>query len=963
MPVKKIILLIPFLMVVFLPAWLFGQYYNLGQDPASLKWRQIVTPEFRIIYPETFELKAQKMVPSLSTIFERGSKSLDFKPKRVPVILHNNTIVPNALTVWAPKRIELYTCPPQDLYAQDWLQQLMIHEYRHVVQLDRTNQGFTKALSWVLGEQAAIAVNGLYVPSWFMEGDAVCAETVLSQSGRGRIPAFEMPLRAQSMQKGAYSYDKAVFGSYKTFVPNQYTLGYALVANVRRKYGYQAWVTALDKVAQKPYMLTPFNRGLKQATGFRKELLYRTTMNEMDSLWNYQRDHTTLTKFNQLTAISAKGYTNFKNPEYLNNKSVIALQTSLGDVASFVSIEPDGDIHKITTPGFLSSDLFSVIAIPGNVNHDSATVDQSLGQNYLLAYTETINDPRWEHRKYSVPFIYDSRTGKTREISRKSRYFAPAFSPDGKSLLVVKVDTDNRSSVLELDVQTGNVINTFITSDSIHYLTPSWSADGSMIVFVKLDSKGKSIDVFSIKDRVISTVVQPSFTEISSPVFAGDYILFTGSFSGIDNIYAVNRMNRTVFQVTSSEFGASNARLSPDHSKIVYSNYTSDGFGLVETEYKPENWVKLDEVVDYSPSLYKYLVKEEEAIKDSYIKYDTSYTSQPYKKAAHIFNFHSWAPAYINYLAGENGTGISFMSQNDLSTATTVVGYKYDIAENTGKFTLDFNWLGWYPIIDFNASYGGRAAYTGGDTSVQYHFNETIISGGLTLPLIFTGGKYYKGIRLKAHTSLYSITNNTSPRENKLTGTIHSLDYSFYAYRFIKQSYKDLYPRWGQVISGSFRHSPFGDNDLGSIASAAARLYFPGFIKHHAIRIDLNIQERVTGKYQYSNQVVLPRGYVMVNEKTLSLVAVNYKFPFAYPDFSLGPLAYIKRLKANLFFDNGIGVTHGTSRKLQSTGIELSSDIHFLRFVFPVDIGFRAGYRPIEKQSFVDFLFSVNLSD
>ena len=29
--------------VVLIPVLLFGQYYNLGQDPASLKWRQIST--------------------------------------------------------------------------------------------------------------------------------------------------------------------------------------------------------------------------------------------------------------------------------------------------------------------------------------------------------------------------------------------------------------------------------------------------------------------------------------------------------------------------------------------------------------------------------------------------------------------------------------------------------------------------------------------------------------------------------------------------------------------------------------------------------------------------------------------------------------------------------------------------------------------------------------------------------
>ncbi|HNW53162.1 MAG TPA: hypothetical protein PKN21_02785, partial [Bacteroidales bacterium] len=173
-------------LIFIFPAVAFAQYYNLGQDPASLKWRQIVMPHVRLIYPANFERKALQMVPAASRLYTSVPKSLSYSPARVPLIIHNYNVTPNAMTIWAPKRIELFTSPPQDMYAEDWMTQLMTHEYRHVVQMDRNNQGFTRILSWFLGEQAAIAVNGLFVPSWFMEGDAVCTETALGPSGRGR---------------------------------------------------------------------------------------------------------------------------------------------------------------------------------------------------------------------------------------------------------------------------------------------------------------------------------------------------------------------------------------------------------------------------------------------------------------------------------------------------------------------------------------------------------------------------------------------------------------------------------------------------------------------------------------------------------------------------------------------------------------------------------------------------------
>ncbi len=945
------------------PVLLFGQYYNLGQDPSSIKWRQIQTPDFKIIYPAKFEQKAKAMLPALSFISSRGYKTLDYHPRRIPLILHNYNITSNAVTAWAPARAEFYTSPPQDSYAQDWLDQLIYHEYRHIVQIDRTNQGFTKVLSWLAGEQAATGINGLFVPSWFMEGDAVCTETALSQSGRGRIPSFEMLLRAQVLQKGAFTYDKAALGSYKTFVPNQYVLGYSLVANVRRRYSYHAWVTALDKVARKPYLITPFNQGLKNATGFGKEKLYSLTMSDMDSMWKYQDVKTEKSKYNQLTVINYRDYESYKFPDYLNDSLVVAEYSNMDDITKFVVVSPNGDRKVLTIPGFLSFEKFSVVRTNAIKLKATKTKGFNSGNNFLLAWTETIDDPRWEQRNYSVIRIYDGSTNKVRSLTNKSRYFAPDFSPDGLKLAAVKVDSENKSFVVIIDAMSGEETETVITSDSDFYMTPSWSEDGSRIVFTKLDGEGKSICVFDFSTQVVKTLLPSTYIEISNPLFADEYVLFNGSYSGIENIYAIDLKDNSIFQVTSAEFGASNARLSPDGKKIIYSNYSSYGSHLVETDFNPASWRHLNTVTDFSPSLYKHLVEEESAFAGTQVDDSIQYMSKPYKKIEHIFDFHSWAPAYINYMTGENGTGISFVSQNELSTVTSTVGYLYDIYENTGKVTGNISWAAWYPIIDLNTSYGARAAYTGGDSSVRYNFNETSISGGFTLPLIFTGGKYYKGLWFRLHTTWSDITNNSSPDEKKLTGTINTIDYSFSAYRYIKQSGKDLYPRWGQYFTTTFRHSPFGKNDYGNIVSAGTSLYFPGLMPHQGIRINVNLQVNDPGQYAYPNQIVMPRGYTYVNAHKLTCFALNYKFPFAYPDFSFGPLVYLKRLKANLFYDGGIATTHGQSLKLQSTGVEITSDVHLLRFIFPVDIGFRFGYRPIEKQYFSDFLFSVNLSN
>jgi len=942
-------------MLAVYPKLSHSQYYNLGQDPASIRWRQIKTPHIKYIYPAPFETKAIKLASALEPIVGNETNTLLYKPKRVSFVLHNYVTESNGVTVWTPKRVELFTCPPQDIYAEDWLEQLVKHEYRHVVQIDRNNQGFTKLLSWFIGQQAAAMVVGAYIPSWFMEGDAVCTETAFSQSGRGRIPNFEMPIRAQVIEKGAFSFDKAVLGSYKSFVPDQYALGYPMVANVRRKYGYQAWAKTLNEVARKPFMLTPFNHGLKKATGLGKVALYKQTMQYLDSLWKYQQAKTELSLFTQLVTAKKSEFENYKFPHYLNDSLVISEYSSLDYITSFVLTGPNGLRHKLVTAGFLSSEAFSVVKLP---LENSNTVTP-FPNNFKLAWTETINDIRWEQRSYSVILIYDGRSGSTRTLTHKSRYFSPSFSPDGSSLASIKVEPSNHCSIVLLDTKTGKETTELISSDSLFFMSPSWSEDGKQVVFCSLDKQGKSVKVIIIESKTVRTLVPSTFIEISNPVFAGNYILFNGNWSGIENIYAIDPSNNSISQVTSAQFGGSNARLSPNGNKIVYSNYSSSGYGLAETSLFPTKWKSTNEIDDYSPSLYKYLVKEEKQLEDTSIK-SNSYTSKPYNKAAHILNFHSWAPYYLNYMAGENGLGISFMSQNELSTATTIIGYHYDAAENTGKVTADINWAAWYPILDFNTSYGARTAYT--DSLVRYNFNETVLSGGLTLPLLFTGGKYYERLQLGAHTTWTDITSSTSPEKNRLSGTIHTIDYSLIASRYIKQSSKDIYPRWGQWVSATYRHSPFGKYNLGSIFSVSSHFYFPGFLNHHGFRLDVNWQEKKYGEYTYSNQIALPRGYLVSRDKALTVFALNYKFPLNYPDCSIGSLAYIKRVKIALFYDGGFGETYGKRREMRSTGTEITSDVHLLRFVFPFDLGIRMGYLPLENGFFSDVLLSINLS-
>lgn len=951
------------LLSFFAVSRLDAQFYNLGQDPASYRWRQINTGNFRLIYPENFEEQAQQMMNILESSAPKVEFSLKHKTRQMPFIVHNGQITPNAFTIWAPRRIELYTTPPQNCYSQDWMEQLAIHEFRHAVQMDMTNVGLTKIFYYLLGEMAPSAVTGLFVPMWFMEGDAVCTETALSHSGRGRTPSFEMELRAQVLEKGRFSYNKAIMGSYRDFVPDHYVLGYQMVANTRKEFGANVWANTMDFTGSLPIFINPFNQALKVNTGMKKRKLYYHTMDVMKAQWQEQQENTVYTPFHLVTPQVKNKYIRYKYPHYLNDSTVVAERVSYEDISRFVAIDRNGNESVICTPGFFSSEVFSVRTGSSRNKPGTLTVDNLSTDGSYMVWTEKIADPRWQNRNYSVIKIYDFNKQKVETLTRKSRYFAPAINPDGTRILAVDIDEANHVSLLVLSRDSvQNTEKLVETQFGEHIMTPSWSDDGKEIVYILLNGFGKQIRIYNTQNKTDRAVFGPVYDEIAEPVFAGKNIFFTGSFSGIDNIYAVDTSKNQVFQVTSSKYGAAHAHVSMKKNKLLYSDYTANGYKVAEAEIDPLLWKPIAQVNDLSPKLYQYLLKDENGnIVDETAIPDVKYQSTKYNKFSHLLKVHSWAPIYFNYLTNEMKPGISFMSQNDLSTATTVAGYDWDFGQPTGRLKLSFIYAGWYPVLSADGSIGKRTLYKSvGDSIISYTRDEKLLAGGVSLPLLFNQNEYYTQILTGISYNFLDLSNYSIKDHNNATGTFHLLSGYIRAAKFRKQAIRDVYPRFG-ILTDVRYQSVVGNSKNEGIGTVQLTGYLPGVIHNHGLRIYLGFQMLNTDKGEVlSNMIGTPRGIDIIQGFQGSVLKTTYKMPLFYPDFSVGSFIYMKSLKA-AFFGDVVMEKLNEANIYHSYGTELTSELHLLRFLFPFEIGVRVG-RSSQKNLFTELIFDVNLS-
>lgn len=934
-----------FLFFVFIPWGVSAQYFDAGQDPSSVKWDQIKNDNFQIIFPERFNLEAQRLANSLDLVYEHASKTLEHQPKRISVVLHNYSSLGNAFVAWAPKRAEFYTMTPQDIYPQDWLNQLAIHEYRHVVQIDKMNQGFTKILYFLLGEQAPAGVFGLFVPFWFTEGDAVAAETGLSLSGRGRLPGFEMEIRTQVIGQKIYSYEKAVFRSYKDFVPDRYHLGYYLVANGRKRYGHEMWAKTLTHVARHPFTPTPFSRGIKKGSGMNKWKFYKSTMYELDSLWRIQQSQISYSNFRKINQEKKKVYTNYRYPQYLSDSSILCQKFGLGDIEALVELRSDGTERKIHTQGFANTIWLSA-------------------KNNSVVWSEYGFDKRWENRLYSDVLLYDLKTGKRKRLSRKHYYFSPALSPDASKIAVVESTPENNYSLVILESSSGKELQKIHHPGSAFLISPIWSDDGKWLVVILMTSQGKALATVHLETGTIDTVSEFSFKDITHPVARGEYIFYHGTYSGIDNIYALHIPTGSIFQVTSSRYGAFDPALSPDGSKISYSDYTSTGFDIVEIPFQPGEWKPLEEVKDHSIKLYETLTVQEGGALDFDSLPQKVFEVKRYIKFPHLLNIHSWSPVYAN-ADNINTTDLHFtlLSQNKLSTLTAIAGYLYNYHEQVGSVTTEISYKAWYPVFTFSSSHGGRASYSF-DEGKYYNWKENSVRFGISQPLNLTKGKYSSYIIPEVSVSARHISDPENAPVDFLEGRMFNMRYDLEAYRLLKRSARDMRSRWGQAFSMHYRHAPAGDFSVKSLLSTQFELYFPGIGKHHSLQLTLADQRQGKGTYNFVSPISFIRGYYLIgNHDRFNKVAVDYKLPLLYPDLRVGPFIYLQRIKANLFYDYGLGMNSSVDFTYYSLGTELTSDLHLLNFIAPFELGVRYIYLPANSASSLEFLFNINFSD
>ena len=926
-----------------------SQIFLSGEEPAKIKWQQINTDNFQIVFPEGFEKQAQYMANALAQAYEYGRITLKSKPRKISVLLHNQSVISNGNAAWAPARINAYTLPPQDSYAENWLKQLAVHEFRHVVQIERMNTGLTKIFGLLFGQGAAVAMTGIYLPWWFIEGDAVVTETVLGNSGRGWLASFEMPVKAQLLEKGMYSYEKATHGSFRDYTPSYYNLGYQMVAYGRAKYGANMWDLAVENAARKPLFLTSFSSGIQKTTGKSKREFYEESMQFLIEKWRKIYEQTKTSNFSKLTK-ETNNYTNYLNPVFVSEEEFYAFKTGMDELTTIVKIDKNGNEKVVLTPG--SSYLESLSAGGG-----------------FLCWAEVEPDVRWSNRSFSVIKLFNLQTHKKITLTTKSRYFSPQINRNGTKILAVEVTPDNNFFIIILNVTDGTVVKRIQFDDGAFMMNPAWSDDETKIVMTVLTEKGKNIRLLNLENGKSEDVLEFSFAEISKPQLVANHLYFVADYSGIDNLYAKDLNSGQITQVSSVKFGIGNYAFNLSKNRLVFSNYSSDGFALAVQAVDKSKEISLEHIQINKFSFVEDVKAQEKGMVEIDPANMKNYPVAKYKKSNKLFNFHSWAPVSIDFDDYSVQPGFMMMSQNLLSTAITTLGYQYDMDQKWGKYFVDFTYRGWYPIVDLKVEFEPRRDYIRYyDSAGRYvetrifEVDQLEISLGASLPLNFFRNATISGMTPFVSFSNVSQFHPAGYPESLSENNYQKLSAGFNIYHYRKSSVRDLYPKWGAIGRFRYVNSSFTNLRKSDMLCLEGIFYVPGLAKHHGIRVYGGTQLRTVGTYNSDNVVPFIRGMSRPGLRDLYRFSADYKFPLWYPDIDMGSVVYLKRLTMSLFYDYAYGMSSNAESYYYSLGTQLNVQTHLLSFMAPVNWGLRYVYIPDLKDYSFNVFFSIDFS-
>ncbi len=891
-------------LLIALSVFLFQQMaaQEFGGFPAYFRWKQVNTDTATVIFTGEISGYAERIAGLIHRMAADTSFSLGPAQKKIDILLHNQSTTANGYVALGPFRSEFFMVPVSSIFDfgnLSWQENLAIHEYRHVQQYNNFNNGLTKVFSFLLGEQGQDLANAITIPNWFFEGDAVFAETVYSNQGRGRLPYFLSGYKSLWAEGKDYSWMKLRNGSLKHYVPNHYQLGYLLTNYGYEKYGNDFWQKVTRDASSFKGLFYPFQKAVKKYSGqnftsFRKDALshYKIQVNKEES---FQENSTV---------------TSYYHPQYISDDSIIYLKTAFDRLPAFYIRTNKGE-KKISLRNISSEEWFSYRA--GKV-----------------AYTAFSRHARWGLINYNDIVMLDLSTGKEKRLTKKKRYYTPDISPSSNSIIAVEMNDSLHTNLHLLDIHSGAAVELVKGNNEMFFIQPRFVNEEKIVMGVRNGRSEIALRLYDLNSKKWEDIVPFSNYTTGLPFVKDEKIFFVSGLSGNDEIYEYDMNSGKIFRLTQTQTG--NYYPAVYNNKITWSHFTANGLALKQSaldemkrvEVGPSSWRSKQEKTMFDPGFEKSLLSAQ----------PVRFPVKRYSRGTGLFNFHSWRPDYA-----DPEFMLRFFSDNILNTFSNELFYRFNQNETSHSVGWNAAYGGLYPVITTGIEYIANRSFDFGAQNLD--LNQFEARAGIQIPLNFTKGNFYRNINFGSNYVFSRVMPTGFYKDSffayNTTYFHHFLNWS----QYLPTAVQHIYPKFGWNTSIHHRHLASGE---GYQSLANAIVYLPSF-GNHSLVVNGMFQQTDTNNVVFSNRFAMSRGFEDYYLSRMWKVAANYHLPLIYPDWGFANIAYLLRVRANVFFDISRAYSNNKlfTRDFKSTGGEIFFDTKWWNSL-PVSFGFRVSY-------------------
>ena len=958
-----------------------AQYYTSGDDPASLRWNQLTTEHFRLVYPRGDDSLAYRYARLFESESLRSMEGLYRSPEafekhlsarwRLPVVLHTQTSEANGLVAWVPLRLEVYSQPSPTSEPLSWDQTLALHECRHVAQVYRTGEGWFRPLHFLFGDQSesvSCALVDFFSPG-LLEGDAVVAETEFSEAGRGRTASFLMDYHARFADSVHFSYDKWHYGSYKHSTPNEYALGYLKYTSARFRNAAgledpsKAMAVWYDSYRWHPVFQ---RKAYRRAFGARTVKLWQPAVDLYTQWWHVQDS----------LRVTADGPFDRRQEIAANDACSLGTATAFAPASIVEGLTAPGKYHlsyryPIVYDGKVYADRYSLARNDELVCLDLLTPEVLFPLGYLnsplraagpyVFWTELDYDVRWQHAMYSNLYGTDLRDGKRLQFTEKSHYHLPAPAPDMSFVAVAEYLPDGSSQLVLLSVGDWKPALALPLPYGDNLMEIAWRSGTRLYVTVQTPD-GLGIRSVDLLEEEWTEVLPPQHRTIAGLACYAGRLYFQSDLDGTDNLYCLDPDTKALHRMTHERFGAFDPFL--DHSydgaptDWYYAYYTADGYGLCRRPAQNMGAFPADFSRPSAHLMDKMLAKEAAARPTGQSESpaepavalapegfaepavalvpespdESAWQVKRYSKPLHLLRLHSWAPLYfdrdgLSELSGDTyyenvAPGFLLLSQNDLGTAMGQLGYSRSQGYDVGH--LKYVYTGWYPKLTVSATIndGPRVLYNLDEQKVQPTDGlSQELDVLVSLPLDYSSGGFAKYVQPSFRWHYTNDLLHAGGRQSDRTVSYSQASLQFAHYR--RMATRDIFPSSGR-LAGLSLTVPASVWQT-SVLQAYATAYLRGFAENHAFKLSLRGSQhfmREDTRLLLSSQLQ-GRGMEQSGMPQQLKFSLDYALPIDL-DLSVPGLVYLKRLQCIPFADalwerDVLLLVNGSERLFQPT--------------------------------------------